>query len=354
MKLQSLALAYDTVGSEGVQLLDQTQLPHAEVWKTCTSPLEMVGAIERLEVRGAPLIGVAAALALAHWARTAGSLAELNFWGQKLRSARPTAVNLQSAIDRLLFDLPSEGVVEELLSRASRIFEEDVELCDSIANHGSSLINDGDHVMTYCNAGGLATAGLGTALGVIKRAFADGKRLHVFVPETRPLLQGSRLTAWELQKAGIPYTVICDSMVSTVMSKHRIAAAIVGADRIASNGDTANKIGTFALSVQAFYHRVPFYIAAPYTTVDWACASGKWIPIEERSQGEMLKTNSAPAGSKAFNPAFDVTPSGLIRGWILDSGYVEKFSLLKASWRATQKHPAPEHRGPTFPAEAQT
>ncbi|OFZ80758.1 MAG: S-methyl-5-thioribose-1-phosphate isomerase [Bdellovibrionales bacterium RIFOXYD1_FULL_55_31] len=195
-------------------------------------------------------------------------------------------------------------------------------LCEAMAEHGSALIQDGDSILTHCNTGGLATAGIGTALGVIRRAHEQGKRLHVYVDETRPLFQGARLTAWELQKLGIPYTLICDNMAASLMGQGKVSRIFVGADRIARNGDAANKIGTYSLAVQAAYHRIPFYVVAPRTTLDEKCATGKDIPIEERAPDE-VRGGHSPKFAPVYNPAFDVTPRTLITELILDSGLMK-------------------------------
>lgn len=356
MKKESLGLRYD---ADGVWILDQTLLPFEEKWILSQSPLDMVGLIQRLAVRGAPLIGVAAALALGHGSRThstrmsksgqisqndfAPSSAEAEFHKQAhiLREARPTAVNLQHAIDRCLkiFER-TQGDLKAVEAEALQIFDEDVELCSRISRNGVSLIQDGEHILTHCNTGGLATAGIGTALGVILGAHRDGKKIHVYVDETRPLLQGLRLTAWELQKLGIPFTVITDSMAAWLMSQKKIHRVIVGADRIAANGDSANKIGTYGLAIAARYHGVPFHIAAPRSTFDPTCKTGKDIPIELRKPEEVLaglnmlapvskidqQSHQVPSTKnnhhdyQAWNPSFDVTPAELITSIIFDDG----------------------------------
>lgn len=287
-------------------VLDQSLLPSEEKWIECKSPYEMAALIHRLAVRGAPLIGVAAALSLAHFLEKGGSDSEFREAALKLREARPTAVNLMWAVDRML----AEGSVAE----AERIFEEDVALCESLANQGAALVENGEGLLTHCNAGGLATAGIGTALGVIIRAHQQGKKVHAYVDETRPLLQGARLSAWELRKHGVPHTLICDNMSASLMASGRVKKIFVGADRVARNGDAANKIGTYGLAVLARFHSVPFYVVAPKTTVDENCPSGREIPIEERNAAEVLAGSAATA---AWNPAFDVTPRELITGLVL-------------------------------------
>ncbi len=312
--LDSLALR-----AEGDRLfvLDQTLLPHEEKWIECREPRDMIQLIQRLAVRGAPLIGVAAALALAQAAEKGASAEALTIAADELREARPTAVNLAAAIDRLKLTLnPFER--GRLISEAEAIFIEDVALCEAMADNGASLIADGDQILTHCNTGGLATAGVGTALGAIRRAHEQGKRIHVFVDETRPLLQGARLTAWELSKLGIPHTLICDNMAGALMAQGRVQKVFVGADRIARNGDAANKIGTYGLAVLAHHHGVKFYVVAPQTTFDESCKDGAAIPIEER-KAEEVSGRQANQSSAVWNPAFDVTPKKLITAIVSDS-----------------------------------
>eukprot|EP00026_Physarum_polycephalum_P011088 Phypoly_transcript_11284.p1 GENE.Phypoly_transcript_11284~~Phypoly_transcript_11284.p1 ORF type:complete len:360 (+),score=62.69 Phypoly_transcript_11284:157-1080(+) len=286
--------------------------------------------IKQLSVRGAPLIGVAAAHSLADYARTAKRTDdEIVDAGNFLRSARPTAVNLMFAIDKMLQgDLPTRDFSPERLTEiAYEITQKEVDMCDAISKHGASLIKHGENILTHCNTGALATPGKGTALGVIREAHAQGKKIHVYVDETRPLLQGGRLTAYELQKEGIPYTVICDNMAATLMRDKKIDRVLVGADRIAVNGDFANKIGTYTVAITAKFHNVPFHPVAPLSTIDFRCSSGIDIPIEERERSEVLGASGsfgtvrwAPQDSNAFNPAFDTTPVDLVSSLILDTG----------------------------------
>lgn len=305
---------------EGLKLfcLDQTQLPHKEVWLDASEPQEMIEIIKALKVRGAPLIGVAAGMCLGVFCETK-SPSQKDFMSVAiaLREARPTAVNLMIAIDRLIgvFENDPKKVYQEAVS----IFDEDVELCEKIAKNGQKVIESNDQILTHCNTGGLATVGLGTALGVIVKAHEEKKNIHVYVDETRPLLQGARLNTWELKKAKVPYTLICDNMAGFLMAQGKVNKVIVGADRIATNGDFANKVGTYSLAVLCNYHRVPFYVAAPITTLDKECHSGKDIPIEERNPEEVIR-DWAPGDSKVWNPAFDVVPAHLVSGWILDTG----------------------------------
>jgi methylthioribose-1-phosphate isomerase len=256
----------------------------------------------------------------------------------QMGQTRPTAVNLSWAIDRMEKLLADSSSVVEMKARleeeAVRIYEEDVEVNRKIGKNGKVLIRDGDGILTHCNAGGLATAGYGTALGVIYAAWAEGKRFHVFVDETRPLLQGARLTAWELIREKIPVTMVTDSMAGSLMKRGDIQIVLVGADRIARNGDTANKIGTYGVAVLAKWHRLPFYVAAPTSTLDLRLTSGLDIPIEERAPEEVTHFNGkriTPKGVEAFNPAFDITPHSLIQGIITEEGIVRK--PFERGWR---------------------
>jgi methylthioribose-1-phosphate isomerase len=298
-----------------VKILDQTRLPHDEVWLEMRDTQSMIEAIVSLRVRGAPLIGVAAALSLARLAEQGASKTALAEAAAALGTARPTAVNLKAAVDRVL-------AAEDPIQKAEEIFHEDVALCENMAGLGAPLIDSGDSVLTHCNSGGLATVGTGTALGVIRRAHEEGKAIHVYVDETRPLLQGARLTTWELGKLGIPHTLICDNMAASLMASENIQKVFVGADRVAMNGDFANKIGTYGIAVAAHHHGIPLYCVAPRSTIDWNCANGEAIPIEERG-AEELRRDWSPAGSSVFNPAFDVTPVNLVSGLITDFAFIE-------------------------------
>ena len=309
----SLGLRHD---GHTLWVLDQTQLPDAEVWLDGSEPGAMVALIQRLAVRGAPLIGVAAAASLATFAQRGASATEYAAACTLLRGARPTAVNLMWAMDRMKRATDPGG-------EAQAIFEEDVRLCEDMATHGAALIQDGEGLLTHCNTGGLATAGIGTALGVIRRAHEQGKRIRVYADETRPLLQGGRLTAWELRKLGIPSTLITDSMAALLLRDGKVQRVLVGSDRVAANGDFANKVGTYGLAVQARFHGVPFHPVAPFSTVDLACPSGAAIPIEERDPAEVRGYGTlrwAPTGMPAWNPSFDVTPVDLVTSLVLDRG----------------------------------
>ncbi|MEQ1723365.1 MAG: S-methyl-5-thioribose-1-phosphate isomerase [Pseudobdellovibrio sp.] len=328
IQLRSLALEADiSEKSFSLRLLDQTLLPHTEKWLLIETNEQMIEAIKTLRVRGAPLIGVAAGLMIGKLAFEKNSQTDLLKKAKDLYEARPTAVNLMICVDRMTKKIKENFDTQKIIDLGVQIFNEDVELCKKIAVNGASLIQDGDQILTHCNTGGLATAGVGTALGVIQEAHRQGKKIHVYVDETRPLLQGGRLTAWELQKLGIPCTLITDNMAAHLMSLKKITKAIVGSDRIAVNGDFANKIGTYSVAVNCHYHKIPFYVAAPYTTVDPQCKSGEHIPIEQRNSMEVQGFGDliwAPKDIKVYNPAFDVTPNELTSAWILDKAVYYK------------------------------
>ena len=352
-----------------VVLLDQNALPLVESYVSCRTCQQVIDAIKDLTVRGAPAIGVAAAMAAALGAAALPLLPPEKF--RKIFSticadiagARPTARNLFWALERMkrclddadrdkknahsLFPSPFEGggrsggdlpasklkrknsvhLVKSLIVEAKRICAEDIAINRRMGKHGSSLIDDGDNILTHCNAGALATAGYGTALGVLRAAREQGKKLHVYVDETRPVLQGARLTAWEMQKEKIPATLITDNMAGFLMQQGRVDKIIVGADRIAANGDTANKIGTYSLAVLALAHHIPFYIAAPLSTIDASLKTGAEIPIEERAAVEVTSFRgvpTAPPNFKVYNPAFDVTPARFITAIITEKGILAK------------------------------
>lgn len=319
IKLESLALRY--IDGE-VWVLDQQALPTEESWLACHSIDDMCAMIKALKVRGAPLIGIAAVLALMQFVKQGATVQQIKTAAAQLVATRPTAVNLKNYMDTILNQLTDDPHI--VFSVGQQLFLEDVELCERMAKHGATLIPPNATLMTYCNTGSLATAGVGTALGVIKYAFAQQQVKHVYPCETRPLLQGGRLTAWELVKAQIPHTLICDNMAAMVMEQGKIDAILVGADRIARNGDVANKIGTYSLAVLAKYHKIPFYVVAPYTTLDPQCKSGKEIEIELRAasevKGALGKVTWAPEHSQVYNPSFDVTPHELVTQYILDNG----------------------------------
>ncbi|HZK19060.1 MAG TPA: S-methyl-5-thioribose-1-phosphate isomerase [Clostridia bacterium] len=317
-----------------LELLDQTKLPGAVKYIRCDHYRDVAGAIKILAVRGAPAIGAAAAYGLVLGVKggfgTGRSLIERAVEvADKLASVRPTAVNLRWALDRLLDKIADKAdrepsqLYEILLSEAHEIHEEDYQGNRAMGAFGQGLIPDGAGILTHCNAGALATAGYGTALGVIRAAHEAGKKLMVYADETRPLLQGSRLTAWEMMQEKIPVRVITDSMAGYLMSQGKVDCVIVGADRIAANGDVANKIGTYSVAVLAKYHGIPFYVAAPLSTIDFSLENGGLIPIEEREESEVTQIHGvglAPKGVRAWNPAFDVTPGQLIGAIITDLG----------------------------------
>jgi methylthioribose-1-phosphate isomerase len=313
-------------------MLDQRLLPAEEVWLTFEKPAEVALAIREMVVRGAPSIGVAAAYGAAFSMRSGAATPPAERFEtarRVLAATRPTAVNLFASLDRMaerfggVAGEPPDRIEVALVEEADSIADETLESSRRLGRHGAELLSGGTTVLTHCNAGGLATGGYGSALGVIRAAVEDGKAIRVLAPETRPFLQGSRLTAWELSREGIPVDVITDGMSGHYLSRGEVAAVVVGADRIAANGDTANKIGTYSIAVLARENGVPFYVAAPTTTVDLSCPDGASIPIEERSPGEVLSFAGhavAPAGVGARHPAFDVTPARYIAAIVTDEG----------------------------------
>jgi methylthioribose-1-phosphate isomerase len=345
--LPSLSLCYPTAmeiktleWKKGkLYLLDQTKLPLQEVYTACSSYREVAAAIRGMVVRGAPAIGVAAAFGLVLGAKgirakdSSRFRKELGKIGEILFATRPTAVNLLWAVERMkaVVRKNQKKEVEKIKSlleqEAVKIWEEDLAANRAMGKHGQILIPDGASVLTHCNAGALATAGYGTALGVIRAAFDSGKKIHVFVDETRPFLQGARLTSWELMKEKIPSTLITDSMAGALMAQRKIDVAIVGADRIAANGDVANKIGTYTVALLCHAHKIPFYVAAPVSTIDLTTKRGEDIPIEQRSFQEVTSLRGqriAPFGAKALNPAFDVTPYRYIHAIITERGIAQR------------------------------
>jgi len=322
-----------------LRLIDQTLLPTELVEIECRSIETVWEAIKSLRVRGAPAIGISAAYGVCVGIQPIlQGCSEEVFFAQLekvvayLASSRPTAVNLFWALDRMkakafsLLGKPVNEIAIVLLDEAKAIHEEDRAICRAIGNFGNELVKDGDSFLTHCNAGGLATADYGTALAVFFAAAESGKKIHVFADETRPLLQGARLTAWELMQRKIPVTLLCDSMAAMVMRQGKIDAVIVGADRIAANGDTANKIGTYGVAVAAYAHKIPFYVAAPISTFDLTLKTGDEIPIEERDAREItcgFGKRTAPEEVQVYNPAFDVTPARLIAGIITEKGIIQ-------------------------------
>ncbi len=322
-----------------LRMIDQTLLPLEFKEIDCRTVADVWEAIKSLRVRGAPAIGVAAAFGVCVGMQTArgkdeaACFARLDEVAAYLSTSRPTAVNLFWALDRMKRTAsemrgrtsPAE-IAQRLLEEALAIQEEDRQMCRAIGRHGAELLRDGQGVLTHCNAGGLATADYGTALAVFFAAHAQGKRLHIYADETRPLLQGARLTTWELAQRGIEVTLICDSMAAQVMREGRVQAVVTGADRIAANGDAANKIGTYQVAISAAAHDIPFYVAAPSSTFDLSLPCGDEIPIEQRDPKEITHgfgRQTAPDGIQVYNPAFDVTPARLIKAIICEHGIIE-------------------------------
>jgi methylthioribose-1-phosphate isomerase len=311
---------------DGVVMIDQTRLPSQETYVTCRTYLEVANAIRTMVIRGAPAIGVAAAMGVALGVAEG---ADFETVCAELASTRPTAVNLFWGIDRMkrlhasIRHLPQDEIRDRLIAEAKLVREEDIEINRAIGRHGAPLIPDGRTVLTHCNAGALATAGYGTALGVVRAAVETGKNIDVFADETRPFLQGARHTKWELQRDGIRATLITDNMAGHFLHSGRIGCVVVGADRIAANGDVANKIGTYGVAVLARENNVPFYVAAPVSTLDLTLSDGTHIPIEERSASEVTHMHGvrvAPEGTEARNPAFDVTPNRYVTAIITERG----------------------------------
>ena len=342
---------------EGVRFIDQTKLPTEEVYVNCKTHQQVADVIRNMVVRGAPAIGVAAAMGIALGvnnsnAETSGDL-KLDFDAvcDTISKTRPTAVNLFWAIRRMqekfegIAIRPIPQIKQELIEEAKRMHAEDIAANQAMGRHGATLMPSAGGVLTHCNAGALATAGYGTALGVIRAAVEQGKKIHVYADETRPFLQGSRLTAWELMKDGIPTTVISDNMAGAMMKQGKIGAIVVGADRIARNGDVANKIGTYTVAVLAKEHAIPFYVAAPTSTVDLACPDGSGIPIEQRNANEVTHIagkQMVPDGVSVENPAFDVTPAKYVAAIITEKGvarapYEESLPRLAAQEVELQK-----------------
>lgn len=313
----------------GVVMIDQTRLPREEAYVTCTDYRQVAEAIRSMVIRGAPAIGVAAAMGIALGMQQAASEAQFDEICDTIRCTRPTAVNLFWAIERMrrvrasLAGRDLSEIREKLIAEAIQMRREDIAINECIGKNGAPLIPDGKTVLTHCNAGALATAGYGTALGVIRAAVASGKKIDVFADETRPFLQGARLTIWELQHDHIPATLITDNMAGYFLHSGRIGCVIVGADRIAANGDVANKIGTYSVAVLAKENNVPFYVAAPISTLDLSLASGDQIPIEQRAAAEVTHLHGvpvAPDGTAVANPAFDVTPNRYVTAIITERG----------------------------------
>jgi len=343
----------------GVRFLDQTKLPTEEIYVTCKTHEQVADVIRNMVVRGAPAIGVAAAMGIAlgvnnSKVESVGDLKrDFDQICDVIGKTRPTAVNLFWAIRRMQEKFervrirPIAHIKQALVEEAQRMHAEDIAANQAMGRHGATLMPAEGGVLTHCNAGALATAGYGTALGVIRAAVEQGKKIHVYADETRPFLQGSRLTAWELMKDGIPTTVISDNMAGALMRQGKIGAIVVGADRIAANGDVANKIGTYTLAVLAKEHNIPFYVAAPISTVDLACPDGSQIPIEQRNAREVTHIagkQMVPEGVAVENPAFDVTPARYVAAVITEKGiarapYQESLRALVAAREEAEAHP---------------
>ena len=327
-----------------VKIIDQTLLPNKFVYLKFRDVKDFWHAIKKLQVRGAPALGVASAygayLGIQHsYAKNYTEfIRELDRVIKFIGSARPTAVNLFWGLARMRAAAvnnkkkPVSAIKKELLAEAHKVYEEDRAICRKMADYGARLIKNGDVILTHCNAGALATADYGTALGVIYRAKEQGKRIKVYADETRPLLQGARLTTWELMREGIDVTLICDNMAAHIMSQGKVTKVVVGADRITRNGDAANKIGTYGVAVLAKYHRIPFYVVAPVSTIDFNLSHGRHIPIEERRGEEITTIHGkmlAPRGVKTYCPAFDVTPAGLITAIVTEKGVFKPDEIKK-------------------------
>jgi len=341
----------------GVRFLDQTKLPTEETYVTCKTHEQVADVIRNMVVRGAPAIGVAAGMGIAlgvsnSKAESTGDLKrDFDQVCDVIGKTRPTAVNLFWAIRRMQEKFervrirPIPQIKQALIEEAQRMHAEDIAANQAMGRHGAALMPASGGVLTHCNAGALATAGYGTALGVIRAAVEQGKKIHVYADETRPFLQGSRLTAWELMKDGIPTTVISDNMAGAIMRQGKIKAIVVGADRIAANGDVANKIGTYTVAVLAKEHSIPFYVAAPISTVDLACPDGSQIPIEQRNAKEVTHIagkQMVPDGVSIENPAFDVTPAEYIAAIITEKGIARApfdNSLRKLAAKEAEVHP---------------
>ncbi|MBV1870928.1 MAG: S-methyl-5-thioribose-1-phosphate isomerase [Gammaproteobacteria bacterium] len=340
--LTSTALRYE---SGKLLVLDQHLLPHQETWRVCQTVEMMETMIQTLQIRGAPLIGVGAALLVACLVEQGQPHNDILDGVARLRQARPTAVNLMHCMDRMAVALRQQNWQVASITCAEELFEQDQALCAAMASNGAALVKDNDRLLTHCNAGSLATAGVGTAIGVITQAWRIRQGVSVWVDETRPLLQGGRLTAWEMERAGIPYQIICDNMAASLMQAGKVDKVFVGSDRIAANGDFANKVGTYNLAVLAHFHAVPFYVVAPCTTVDANCKSGEHIPIEQRAKAEVTgvrgsfgEVSWSPEKADAFNPAFDVTPASMVTAWVLDSGVYTLNDIQRGILKGTSKN----------------
>lgn len=339
MKHNTLSLRFDETS---VSVIDQTLLPHQEIWVDVTDPKACVEAIQSLRVRGAPLIGVVASLCLGIFCRNNSATDDRLFWWHQLIESRPTAVNLMHLMNILKPMIVEQKKGDEIFLQAVKFFSEDQAKCDEMASVGLEIIKgqlqlglDSQkevRLLTHCNTGALATAGEGTALAVIKKVAKVYSKTLVYVDETRPLLQGARLTAWELKLSKVKHKLICDNMAGFLMLQNKVDAVLVGADRITAQGDSANKIGTYSLAVLCHHHKIPFYIVAPTTTIDSSLSSGSEIPIEERNPEEVRKTWADPT-TEVYNPAFDWVPHELITGWITEDGYFENKDIEQGAFQ---------------------
>jgi methylthioribose-1-phosphate isomerase len=337
-----------------IEIIDQTLLPFTEQWIDITDPKDAVLAIKNLKVRGAPLIGVVASLCFGIFCRKENNKQQRLFWWEQLITSRPTAVNLVHFMNEIKPLVDSETSGELIFKKAYSFFKSDQSMCDKMASIGAEVLiqklglvelpNKQFSLLTHCNTGGLATAGQGTALSVIKNMGLKFSQMMTYVDETRPLLQGARLTTWELGHTKQKYKLICDNMAGFLMMQKKVDAVLVGADRITSTGDSANKIGTYSLAVLCHYHKIPFYIVAPTTTIDSLLKFGSEIPIEERSPNEVRGFASSKESLQwaleeveVYNPSFDWVPSSLITGWITEDGYYEKEDLAQGSFAKYQK-----------------
>jgi len=326
------------------RILDQTLLPHQQKWLICNDTETLIDIISRLAIRGAPAIGLSASILLAILAEQGEGQQELLKKAETLKAVRPTAVNVINNVDEMISALQSRNYIEAAVATAEKLYEEDVQLCRNIAKLGAAIIRPGEKILTHCNTGSLATAGCGTAMGILAEAQQCYGDIFVWVDETRPLLQGGRLTAWECGILGISHSIICDSTAALLMQQGDVDRIFVGSDRIAVNGDFANKIGTYSLAVLAKYHSIPFYVAAPLTTVDPNCPAASEIPLEMRDECEVKGVNTStgrcswcPPESPAYNPAFDITPAELVTAWILDTGVFTRSELGKPHWWKNKK-----------------
>lgn len=349
-----------------LRILDQTLLPRELRYIDCCDEQTLWQAINTLQVRGAPAIGIAAAYGVCLGLRNGDGMSEEEFFQRLqevvkfLASSRPTAVNLFWALERMekcaavcRGQLSPQQIRERLLAEARQIHEEDRAICRAIGEHGATLLCDNMGVLTHCNAGALATSEWGTALAIIYFAVASGRHIHVFADETRPLLQGARLTTWELQMSAVPVTLICDNMAAEVMKEGQVQAVVVGADRIAANGDVANKIGTYNLAILARYHGIPFYVAAPSSTFDLGLPHGGLIPIEKRDPREITQpfgTPIAPEGVPAYNPAFDVTPAELVTAIVFEGGIITPVNANTVQAALAGLHQTRQPRLQDYPA----